>query len=103
MLQNEKDISLFTVVERDNLPDNEPFFLTRSLVLSKCLSWKLFIHGKAANHLPALSCIGEVLNLELFEKLMGILCNSNIYTGNTDEKYILCHILDTKLSLIRLS
>ena len=75
VLQNEEDISLFTVVQRDTLPDIDPFVITRSLVLSKCLSWKLFIHGKAANHLPALSCIGEVLNLELFKKLMGILYN----------------------------
>ena len=73
MLQNEEDISLFTVVRRDTLPDIEPFVITRSLVLSKCLSWELFIHGKAAYHLPAFSCIGEVLNLELFKKLMGII------------------------------
>ena len=32
--------------------------------------------------------IGEVLNLELFKKLMGILCNSKICTENTDEKYM---------------
>ena len=48
----------------------------------------------AANHLSALSCIGQVLNLELFKKLMGILCNSKICTENTDEN--ICHILDTK-------
>ena len=47
-----------------------------------------------ANHLSALSCIGEVLNLELFNKLMGILCNSKICTENTDEN--ICPILDTK-------
>ena len=73
MLQNEEEISLFTVVRRDTLPHIEPFVITRSLVLSKCLSWELFIHGEAADHLPAFSCIGEVLNFELFKKLMGII------------------------------
>ena len=88
MLQNEEGISLYTVVRKDTLPDIELFVITRSLVFSKCLSWKLFIHGKAVYHLPALSCICEVLNLELFKKLMGIICNSKICTENTDEKYM---------------
>ena len=33
VLQNEEDISLFTVVRRDTLPDIDPFVITRSLVL----------------------------------------------------------------------
>ena len=49
----------------------------------------MFLLGTiSANHLSTLSCIGEVLNLELFKKLMGILCNSKISTENTDEKYM---------------
>ena len=68
VLQNEEDISLFTLVWRDTLPDIEAFVITRSLVLNVSLGNYLFM--KAANHLPALSCIGEVLNLELFKKLM---------------------------------
>ena len=62
MLQNEEDISLFTVVQLHILPDIEPFVITRSLVLSKFLSCKLFVHG-SCYHLSALSCIDEVLNL----------------------------------------
>ena len=91
MLQNEEDISLFTVVQRDTLPDIEPFVITRLLVLSKMS----LLETIAANHLSALSCIGEVLNLELFKKLMGVLCNSKISTERTQMKNI-CHILDTK-------
>ena len=37
VLLNEEDISLFTVVQRDTLPDIGPFVITRLLVLSKCL------------------------------------------------------------------
>ena len=37
VLQNEEDISLFTLVWRDTLPDIEPFVITRSLVLNVSL------------------------------------------------------------------
>ena len=47
-----------------------------------------YYNEKAANNLLALSCIGEVLNLDLFKKLIGILCNNKICTGNTDEEYM---------------
>ena len=66
----------------------EPVVISKSLHVRTDLSWRLFIHGKLANHVPVLSSIDEKITYKSIHLLLDISSSHSVCTGQPDDSFV---------------
>ena len=79
VLHVDERISVYLTVDTgvSSVPPTDSIFISKSLPISKDLSWHFFVNGKSANHIPLLDQINEKLTIESLKLPLDIVKNPN--------------------------
>jgi hypothetical protein len=81
-------VRLFMIIHNDDSIEYEPVKISKSLIVKKDLTWRLFVNGVLVEKSPSISLFPELLTLDVFKDLIDTVSKCNICIGNADNHYV---------------